>query len=87
MEISMQKPIQSPTARVTTLVDVSPQILREFADRLEHQAKITRVKHGSNVLVDFTDEITFRYKPDVPLSRALGELEVNYVPVEAPSLV
>jgi hypothetical protein len=68
----MKKPIQNPTAKVATVVDVSPQILREFADRLDQAAKVARVKHGSNVLVDFTDEITFRFNPEVPLSKMMN---------------
>ena len=71
----MKKPMQSPTARVTTLVDVTPQLLREFADRLDQAAKLALVKHGSSVIVDFVDDITFRFKPEVPLSRMM----VNFV--------
>jgi len=65
----MKKPIHNPTARVTTLIDISPKLLREFADRLEQAAKLVPTKHGSSVIVEFADDITFRYKPD---SRAFG---------------
>jgi hypothetical protein len=66
----MHKTITSPNAQVTTIVEITPSILREYANRIEDASK--HATPGTSVLCPFTHAITFRFSPEIPTHVVFG---------------
>lgn len=58
----MQKALSNQTAQALLIVEVSPTILREIADRLDASGKTA--SRGESVQCPLTRGITFLYNPD-----------------------
>ncbi len=79
----MEKPLHRPNVTATHIVDLSdttPQILREYADRLDQVIKFANP--GQDLLCPLTNGITLRFK--VPPARVQ---ESTMDPIRNPDLV
>lgn len=62
----MEKVLTNQTAKNLLVVEVSPQALREVADRLELSSKEGNFHSGETIFVQFTHRIILQYRPDRP---------------------
>lgn len=61
--MQIEKAMSNQTPVVTQIIEVTPQLLREIADRLENSQKVALP--GENVLISFSRRILFRFDPEV----------------------
>lgn len=73
----MEKALESSNPKTTTIVTVTAAQLRVIADRLDEAAR--HALPGQEISYDFTRTITFRYDPEVSLSRMMGVLSLSRV--------
>ena len=67
----MEKAKPSNQAIISTLVEVSPAMLREIANLLELSSQ--RATPTETILVSFTDRITFAYRPAAKVADQVKE--------------
>lgn len=71
----MDKALTNQLAQTTALVSVTPDLLREAANRLEQASKAALP--GECVQVPFTRRITLYFNPDTPTFKVLPGLEAS----------
>jgi hypothetical protein len=71
----MQKAMSNQNVQTKTLVEVSPAVLREVADRLENTSK--SAMPGQTLTLPFTNSIWFQFNPEIPSHSVLNIRDIN----------